>query len=113
MLTDMENMSNNQHLCFSYLTGRTPSDNHGDSLTTATAGRRRLGWQSAQMDADLLAAALIVAEWSGVTSPLVSPTAAEVERLITEPNPLPGWKPPVHWWNDSIAVARSECVRRR
>jgi len=114
---DVENMSDHHHLCFSYRTGRTTPDNYGDFTTATTACRRRLGWRSAQIDADLLATALIIREWTGVTSPPVSPTTAEwligsvttlCDLALRPRNPHTGRRPPVHWWNDSIAVARAD-----
>jgi len=83
----------------------------------------------ARMDIDLLAVALVVAEWTGTApSPeTLSPVAyaeSEAERLVRQVteacdvalpprHPRHGGTLPVYWWNGEIAAARVECVHRR
>lgn len=127
--TDVENMSDHHHVCFSYVPARALPHATGVPTTAQPAGRRRPGWRSDRMDADLLAAAWIAVEWAGTTSPPELAAApddaeAEAERLVESVTAAcdmglpprtaqPGGRTPVYWWNDGIAVARSECVRRR
>lgn len=118
--TDVENMSDHHHLCFSYCPDRALPNASRAAATDARAVRRSLNWS---------AASVVVAEWTGAAAPPVDPTApdgaeADVERLVGRVtaacdtalpprNPLPGGRPPVYWWNGEIAAARAECVHRR
>jgi len=129
--TDVENMSDHHHLCFSYRTGRTLPGTRGDpqAAAAATAGRRHPGWRTSRMDVDLLAAAVITVEWTGATLPSEAPAGsvgaeASAERLVgsvtaacdmalPRRNPHPRGRPPVYWWNGNVAAARAECVRRK
>lgn len=127
--SDVENMSDHHHLCFDYVPGRTSPQTTGVPIAASPAGRRRPGWRSDRMDADLLAAAWIAVEWAGATLPPVLPAATEdaeagAERLVESVtaacdmglpprSTYPGGRTPVYWWNGSIAAARTECVRRR
>lgn len=127
--TDVENMSDHHHICFDYGPVRTFPRATGVPTTASPAGRRRPGWRSDRMDADLLAAAWIAVEWAGTTLPPVlsaAPDDAEAgaERLVESVTAAcdmglpprsthPGGRTPVYWWNGRIAAARTECVRRR
>jgi len=126
--TDMKNMSDHNHLCFSYRTGRTLPGTRGDPQAAAatTAGWRHPGWRTFRMDVDLHAAAVITLEWTGATLPsdapaetvgaeataerLVSSVTAACDMALPRRNPHPRRRPPVYWWNCNVAAARAECV---
>ena len=124
--TDCENLSDHHHITFSY-TARSATSQSVQVPGGRRAVGRRPGWSTARMDADLLAAAMVVSEWTGAAwSPDPPPQSDDAEvqaerlvRCVTAAcdialpprRLLPG--PPVYWWNGKIAAARTECVRQR
>jgi len=87
--TDVENMSDHHHLFFSYDSTRTSPSAPIAHPGCPTVSRRRPGWNTARMDADRLAVALMVAKWTGMAPPpeILSPVAyaeSKAERLVRQ-----------------------------
>lgn len=81
MQTDVENLSDHHHITFSYADRRTASDS-GAAPGGRVAGRRHWGWSTARMDVELLAATVVVSEWTGVAwSPELPSQSGDAEHL--------------------------------
>jgi len=88
-----------------------------------------LGWSTAEMDVDFFVVSKMLSEWTGIPwTPELPPQSGDAEfkseRLvqcvtvacdvaIPSMKPLPDERPQPYWWNDEIAIARTECIRKR
>ena len=128
--TDAENGSDHHYLTFSVGPSRTPVTREARGTADAPDGStRHLGWHTAELDADTLAAGLLLAEWVDSSRPPESvpaadPSEEEADAVVRHATsacdfslrrrvPNAARRPPVYWWNGEIAAARAECVRSR
>ena len=128
--TDVENGSDHHYLSYSVGPSRTPVARDARSAADGPSGSaRHLGWHTAELDADSLAAGLLLAEWVDSSRPpenvaAADPSEEEADAVVRHATsacdfslrrrvPNASRRPPVYWWNGEIAAARAECVRSR